>query len=254
MDLTFFDSLTQYFVVGAIIFLGQFVYASIGFGSGMVTISLLALLYGDVNLFVPFYLLLCIPTELVISVKDRDKIEFQQTRRFLIFIFPLLILGGYLLSASPDQWLVSCLGGVVVLLALYYLFFEDRFTVNLQRKGMVPLVGMLSGVLGGVYGISGPPLIFYFKMLKLDKRHFRVALLSIFLVMSLFRLCVYTVLHLYTVTVLVSCAACLPFSLLGLFLGGQAHHRIPELPFKRITSAVMLISGILLMGKSMISN
>ncbi len=80
MDLlsqTIFQGWGQYVLVGAIVFLGQFIYTAIGFGSGMVTISLLALLFGNINVFVPFFLLLCLPTELTVSFKDRDPVEIR---------------------------------------------------------------------------------------------------------------------------------------------------------------------------------
>jgi uncharacterized membrane protein YfcA len=253
LELTFFDSWSQWLIVGAVVFLGQFVYAALGFGSGMVTITLLTLLYGDVSLFVPFFLLLCIPTELLVSIQDRHRIAFGRTGWLLIFLLPTLVLGSYLLVASPQSWLAGALGGVIVLLALYYMFFEERLAFRLDWPGAMPLVGMLSGLLGGLYGISGPPLIVYFKSRRLDKAAFRVALLSIFLVMSLMRVVTYSALHLYTVAVLVSCAWSLPFSLAGLYLGGKAHHHLPERLFRRVTSGVLLLSGLLLLAKEIFS-
>ena len=253
MDLlsqTIFQGWGQYVLVGAIVFLGQFIYTAIGFGSGMVTISLLALLFGNINVFVPFFLLLCLPTELTISFKDRDHINFRRTGKFLLFIFPGLIAGSWLLKSAPDRGLVAWLGAIVTLLAVYYLFFEEKTTFTPKNPAWIPFFGSISGILGGVYGISGPPLIVYFKSLKMDKTGFRVALLSIFLAMSIFRTGVYATIHLYTLPILTSTILTLPFALLGTLTGMKAHHRIPEQLFKQFTSAVLLLSGILLLWKN----
>lgn len=253
MDLfsqTIFQGWGQYALVGLIVFLGQFIYTAIGFGSGMVTISLLTLLFGNINVFVPFFLLLCLPTELTISFKDREHVDFRRTGKFLLFIFPGLIAGAYLLKSAPDRGLVIWLGVIVSLLAVYYLFFEEKTTFTLKNPAWIPVFGSISGLLGGVYGISGPPLIVYFKALKMDKTRFRVALLSIFLAMSVFRTGVYAAIHLYTLPILTSTVLALPFALLGVLGGMKAHHRIPEQLFRQVTSVVLLVSGILLFWKN----
>ncbi len=254
MDLlsqTIFQGWGQYILVGAIVFLGQFIYTTIGFGSGMVTISLLALFFGNINIFVPFFLLLCLPTELTISFKDREHIDFHRTGKFLLFIFPGLMAGAWLLKSAPDRGLVFWLGIIVTMLALYYLFFEERATFTLKNPVWIPFFGSISGILGGVYGISGPPLIVYFKALKMDKTSFRVALLSIFLAMSIFRTGVYAAIHLYTLPIIIGTVLVLPFALLGVLAGIKAHHRIPEQLFKQIASVVLLASGVLLIWKNL---
>ncbi|NOY24138.1 MAG: sulfite exporter TauE/SafE family protein [Acidobacteria bacterium] len=248
---TIFQGWGQYLIVGVIVFLGQFIYTAIGFGSGMVTISLLALFFGNIDVFVPFFLLLCLPTELTISFKDREYIDFHRTGKFLLFIFPGLVVGAFLLKSVPDRSLVVWLGAIVAILAVYYLFFEEKTTFTLKNPAWIPFFGGISGVLGGVYGISGPPLIVYFKALKMDKTSFRVALLSIFLAMSIFRTGVYAAIHLYTLPILIGTAQALPFALLGVLAGMKAHYRIPEQLFKQIASAVLLVSGVLLIWKNL---
>ncbi len=247
---TIFQGWGGFLAVGVIVFLGQFIYAAIGFGSGMVTISLLALFFGNVNVFVPFFLLLCLPTELTITFKDREHIDFHRAWKFLLFIFPGLVAGAWLLKSAPDRGLVVWLGGIVVLLALYYLFFEEKTAFTLKNPLWIPFFGGFSGFLGGVYGISGPPLIIYFKALRMDKTAFRVAMLSIFLAMSVFRTGLYAAVHLYTLPVLVSTVYSLPFALFGVLTGMWAHRRIPEKLFRQLTSIVLLISGILLLWKN----
>ena len=81
----------------------------------------------------------------------------------------------------------------------------------------------------------------------LDKRTFRVALLSIFLAMSLVRTVCYGAIGLLPLKVISSAILALPVAALGTVAGMACHHRIPEPPFRRLTSALLLISGILLL-------
>ncbi len=249
-DITIFSSYEQLLIIGLIVLLGQFIYSCIGFGSGMVTISLLALLYGDINIFVPLFLLLCLPSEIFISIKDRKSIDFSTVKIFILFIIPTLVIGAYLLKSLSSKGLIVYLGVLVAFLGIYYLFFEEKINFVLKSKAWVFLAASLAGLLGSLYGISGPPLIIYFKSKKMDKRMFRVALMSIFLSMSIIRTFVYGGLGFYTKSLLLSFIMLLPFSFLGLFLGYKAHDYIPELIFKKITSFILFISGVLLVFKN----
>ncbi len=249
-DLTIFSSPTAYILIGLAVFLGQFVYAAVGFGSGMITISLLTLMFGQVDLFVPFFLLLCLPAELTVAIRDRRHVHFKETGTFLFYITPGLVLGAWVLKSAPDTLLLVALGVLITLLALYYLFLEDRFRFKTDSPFWVPLAGSLSGILGGLYGVSGPPLIVYFKSSGRPKRVFRAALLTIFLFMSFVRLAIYGTMQFYTVPILLSVLTTLPFAAAGVAAGMWSHERIPEARFRMMTSLMLLVSGLLLILKN----
>ena len=230
----------------------QIIYSTIGFGSGMFAISILALLYGKLELFVPFFILLCLPTELIITIKDHKLINFKKIRIFLITIIPFLFIGSLLLRQAENLIVLIILGILILTLAIYHLFLENRFKFKLKHSIWIPFFGSISGILGGLFGMAGPPLIFYFKNSKLTKRYFRVALLSIFIFMTFFRLLFYTGLNLLTKQIFMSSIIILPFSLLGLVIGYKLHTIVSEHIFKKITSIALFISGFLIILKNTI--
>lgn len=248
--MTFFQSMNQYLLIGLAVFLGQFVYAAVGFGSGMITISLLTLMFGQVDLFVPFFLLLCLPAELTVAIRDRRHVRLKETGAFLFYITPGLVIGAWVLKSAPDTLLLVALGSLITLLALYYLFFESRFRIRTDSPVWIPVAGTLSGILGGLYGVSGPPLIVYFKSSGRPKRVFRAALLTIFLFMSFFRLAIYGTMQFYTGPILISVLATVPFAAAGVAAGMWSHERISEERFRMVTSLILLISGLLLIVKN----
>jgi uncharacterized membrane protein YfcA len=253
MELTFFESTLQIIIISSIIFLSQFIYSAIGFGAGMFAISLLTLIYGDISFFVPFFVMLCFPTETYISLKDRKQIDFRHNWKFLLFIVPALFFGAFILDREGDQSLQTALGVVIIILSVYYLFFEHKISLSLKSRLWFLVFGGISGFLGGLFGMAGPPLIFYFKSIKLGKREFRVALLSLFLAMTFFRLIFYYFLDNYSWKMLYSAMFMIPFVLLGLLTGVIAHDRIPEEKFKTVTSVVLFICGILIVLKNSFS-
>jgi hypothetical protein len=61
--------------------------------------------------------------------------------------------------------------------------------------------GFASGVLGGAYGMNGPPLAIYGALRKWSPQHFRATLQAYFLPVSLMGLAGYAALGLWTATV-----------------------------------------------------
>ncbi len=247
MDFTVFGSFSQFLLAGVIIFFGQLIYAAIGFGSGMFTVTLLSLLTGNVSVVIPYFLLLCISTEFYVVATNREKLNFSLLKRFLIFLFAGLLIGSLMLKNAPDNRLLFYLGIVVITVAIYFLFFEERLDFSFREGGKTGMgAAFWAGILGGVYGISGPPIIVYLKGLKLDKQTFRTTILSVFFAMSVLRTFIYAFLGLYNFKLLLTAVVSLPFVFAGIYAGNKLHFAVPEKEFKIITSIVLLLSGIML--------
>ena len=216
----------------------------------MFAISIMAFFYGNLEFVVPFFTLVCLPTELAITIKDRKNIQFRSSWIFLIGIIPSLFLGSFLLTKSSQPIFLILLGFFIVLLSLYYFFSKNKPNYSLKHFLWIPLFSIISGVLGGLFGMAGPPLIFYYQNQNINKSQFRVALLSIFSVMSLFRILFYSVLNIIDIGLLISCFVIMPFSLLGLWVGNQFHKKIPEGIFENFVVIVLCISGLLIIIKN----
>jgi len=123
---TFYTSLGHWAAVGGIVFLGQLSYATLGFGAGMISITLLVLIYGNTKFVVPFYILVCLPTEIAIAYRDREAIDVGRSLKIMGFIIPTLFLGTLVLDRVASVLIDASLGGVIALLALYFLVWEDQ--------------------------------------------------------------------------------------------------------------------------------
>ncbi|MBU0504998.1 sulfite exporter TauE/SafE family protein, partial [bacterium] len=222
------------------------------FGSGMFAISLLGLFFGHLEIFVPLFVLVCFPTEIFICIKDRKHFSFKKNYLYILLTIPFIILGSYLLTVVPSRWPLVFLGVVIVTLAIYFLSYENKIKWQFKSpKWQIPF-GSLSGLMGSVYGIGGPPLIIYLKGLKLTKREFRAMCVSVFFAMSVIRLPAFLGMGLLTHDIMKAWFFILPFSLLGVFIGHSLHKKLSEKRFKRMTSAILLINGLLLIAKNLL--
>lgn len=248
---TMFSGVEQFLVIGVIVLISQIIYATIGFGSGMFAISIMAFLYGNLEFVVPFFTVLCLPTEAAITYKDRKLINLKSMWSFLAIIIPALFVGSLLLKNSDNEIYLIILGFIIITLALYTLFERGSSRFSFKQYFWVPIFGSIAGVIGALFGMAGPPLIFYFKHKKMNKREFRIALLSIFSVMTIFKLLFYTILKIITFDIIMTSLFALPFALVGLFIGNRFHDLFPERLFKVLTSIALAVSGVIIIIKNL---
>ncbi|MBU1244767.1 sulfite exporter TauE/SafE family protein [Myxococcota bacterium] len=241
-----FSSVEELLLVAAIVALGQIVYALAGFGSGMVSVSLFALAFGDLKFFVPMFLLLCLPTEVAVTWQSRSLQDWRRTALVLAAALPTLALGAWLLGAVDSSRLAFFLGLLIVVLGLYYLLLEARLRFSFTQKWHLLAASATGGILGGLFGVAGPPLILYFKSLRLDKDAFRAALIGIWLCMTCVKIPMYAGLGLYSVRSLWWALVLLPASFAGARAGMLLHQRVSEAAFRRFTSLLLIASGVLL--------
>jgi uncharacterized membrane protein YfcA len=106
--------------------------------------------------------------------------------------------------------------------------------------------GLASGVLAGLFGTGGPPVILYYRYRGLDKQAFRAVLLAVFLATSVVRIPTYFASGIAGIPSVVSALLVLPVCLVGLVVGHRLHVAISERSFRRGTALVLAILGILL--------
>jgi uncharacterized membrane protein YfcA len=108
-------------------------------------------------------------------------------------------------------------------------------------------VGMISGLLTGLFGTGGPPLILYYQLRGVDKAAFRGNLMAIFLLMTAVRVPSYVAFGLVTEPRMWSALTVMPAVIAGAVIGNRIHLRIEEATFRRLVSAALLLIGLLLL-------
>ena len=262
-----FPSLTI-FVLSSLIMVGaQLIYAAVGFGAGMFSITLLAMLLPDLAGTVTTLFLLTLVTELwVLSRTWRDG-----DLRILLGLLPTtalgLWLGSVVLVTGDVTWLKRLLGALILGSGVWFLL-DERARIRAtgpapegpsraggdapplaRRRGSVWLslpVGLASGTLAGLFGMGAPPVIMFLKKHRLDKGAFRATLLWYFLIMSVFRGPIYVQAGILTGDELHAALWLLPASLLGVVLGLVTHRRMSEWHFGAAVSILLIILGALL--------
>jgi len=258
--MTLDPSLAVIAICSIICFVAATIVGFSGFGFALIAVPILTL-FLDIQFVVPLVLFLAFFSVLVLSANKLHFFKDSKTIITFIAILAGMILGitkgAQLLASSDTAILKKILGIVVILFALHILSRtrEKRIPKQLRGHGFLinacvaPLVGILSGLGGGLFGTSGPPLVIYIDHFAEDKSAFRAQLLILFVLHDIFRTYVYIREGLLNVEVLKFALWLLPAVCLGLFLGSKMHFQVSEKTFGRAIAAMLLVSGLLLIAR-----
>jgi uncharacterized membrane protein YfcA len=243
---TIFDSIPQFVIVCLILAVAEMVYVLLGFGAGLIAVGTMALLLPELKDAVVLLLLVNLPAELWVVRSSWRQISWRGVLVIFVGVALGIPLGTWWLRWGDARFLLIVLGVFLVAVGGIFLFIRAPRGRRMAPWTTVP-VGVLSGVLTGLFGTGGPPLILYYQLSGADKVAFRGHLMAIFLLMTTVRVPSYAVFGLITAPRLWSALAVMPAVILGALLGNSIHLRIEEATFRRLVSAALLLIGLLLL-------
>jgi len=222
------------------------VYVLLGFGAGLIAVGTLALVLPELKDVVVLLLLVNLPAELWVVRSSWREISWRRVLILFVGVAVGIPLGTWFLQWGDPGFLLIVLGLFLVVVGAVFLL-----TPKSRGSGLPPWTasptGLLSGILTGLFGTGGPPLIIYYQLSGVDKTAFRSNLMAIFLLMTTVRVPSYALFGLITAPRLWSALAVMPAALLGAFIGNHIHLRLKETTFRRMVSAALILIGLLLL-------
>ena len=252
MPQVIFHSVPEYLVACLVMAVAQMVYVLFGFGSGLISVGLLALVFPSLQDVVVMLLLVNLPAEMFVVLRSWKVVAWGGVAALCAGIFVGIPVGTAVLQGGEASFVLTLLGGFLVAAGSVFLAFPEGRRVR-WPAGVAPPVGLLSGVLTGLFGTGGPPLILYYQLSGVAKEAFRGSFMTIFLLKTLVRVPSYALGGLLTVPRIWSGLAVLPAVLLGIWLGNRIHLRISESKFRRAVSIALVAIGVLLLGQRLAS-
>jgi uncharacterized protein len=181
------DPITLHVLV--IVFIATLIRSAFGFGEALVAVPLLAF-YIPLEVAAPLAVLVSITVAGVIVIQDWKKIHLQSTAWLFLSTLLGIPLGILLLTNSHQRIVKGALGVIILAFSVYSLTGQrliGRAPVELRRdsRAWLFVCGFCAGVLGGAYGMNGPPLVVYGTMRRWSAQHFRATLQGYFLPASI---------------------------------------------------------------------
>ena len=229
-----------------IIFISFFIRSLTGFGSALVGIPLLAMIF-DLKFAVPLEALLEIGLSALLLRNVYKSISKTTLIPLIIGTIIGSLMGAYILYSFANIYLKRALGVAIILFALNLLAGKTGNNIKPLPSGWGVLAGGIGGVLGGLFGTSGPAFVMYLAYKLKTKEVLRASLIGLFAIDYSWRVVVYATTGLLTMEILKFALLLTPALILGTILGHKIHFKINEDRFRQIVSAILLVSGIFLL-------
>ena len=234
-------------LVVAILFAATFVRSSFGFGEALVAVPLLALLI-PVEVAAPVAVLLSITVAAIVVVEDWRSIHLGSAVWLVLATFAGIPLGLLLLTRAPEIVVKALLGLVIVSFSTYSLARSHRLALHDNRLAW--LFGLAAGILGGAYGMNGPPLVVFGTLRRWTPVQFRATLQGYFLPASMVVMAGYWMTGLWVPDVTRYYLMALPAALVAIALGRALNRRLHAASFLVYVHALLVITGLVLLAQT----
>lgn len=237
----------RYGLLCLLVFITYFQESVTGFGCTVLALPFAVLLLGGVSAAKPVLVMLALVLNLGITLLSRKRIVWKETLIIIVLVVAGLPVGMWMAGHLPETWLKLILGVFMIAIGIQGLLtIGNGVSTKASRRTRLLASGFLpiGGIIHGAFASGGPLVVIYATRALADKSVFRVTLAMSFVLINGLVITTWAKQHILTMHHVYLAAMCLPFTLVGLFIGDKVHYKLPELTFKRIVYGVLSIAGV----------
>jgi uncharacterized protein len=233
-----------------VVFFATLIRSTFGFGEGLIAVPLLALMI-PIEIAAPVVVLLSITIAAVVVVQDWRKIHVRSTGWLLAPTVIGIPLGVWLLTSGHQRLVKAALAVVIIAFSGYSLLSAQLGVkppqLDHDSRPWLLGCGFVAGVLGGAYGMNGPPLVLYGAMRRWSPQHFRATLQGYFLPASVVAMAGFWLAGLWVPAVTHYFLLSLTVAIPAIFLGRALNHRLRGDAFLKIVHGGLVCVGLVLL-------
>lgn len=229
-------------------FCAFFVKGLCGFANTLVFTTILSFGNSNVNIS-PVELMLGYPSNAILVWKERKSIKWGICLPLAALVILGSIPGALFLKNSDTMTIKIVFGFVIIGIGIEMLVREFQSGKIKQSKIVLGIIGVLSGLLCGLYGI-GALLGAYVNRVTDDSSSFKANICVVFLAENTFRIIFYSVWGIISFQTFKQVIFLIPFMLLGLALGMFSSKILDDKLVKKLVIIMLIISGISLVINS----
>ncbi|MBR4445693.1 MAG: sulfite exporter TauE/SafE family protein [Solobacterium sp.] len=230
-------------------FAAFFIKGLCGFANTLVFTSVMA--FAEANKSIsPVELLLGYPANLYMAYRNRKGLDYKTVLTCAVCMVLGAIPGALFLKRANVALVQMIFGAVVLVVAIGMWKEGDQGTVRKDPAAVKIVLGVLSGVLCGMFGI-GVLLAAYLQRTSRDIREFRANISAIFFLENTFRIMTYGWTGILTQDVLVKACLLVPAGALGLLCGIWCSEKMDSAKARQAVILVLIVSGCAMIIKNL---
>ena len=230
-------------------FIAALIRSALGFGEALVAVPLLAFCI-PVKVAAPLAVLASITIALMVVVQDWKKIDLASSSWLVFSTLFGIPVGLWFLTSNHPRAVKAALALIIIAFTIFSLAKGRPKPQRGESRGWLLFCGFCAGVLGGAYGMNGPPLAIYGAMRRWPAQHFRATLQAYFLPASLIGMAGYWTAGLWTPAVTHYYLLSLPVTVPAVLLGRVINHRLHGDAFRKYVYLSLAVIGCVLLAQA----
>ena len=226
----------------------SFIQRTIGFGFGIFIMTALPFLMPSYAEAVTLSGLLSLTSATVIMFKYVKYVTWKRILPIMVAFAVFSTIAVVLLDRIEGPAMRITLGLMLIFLSFYFSFFKDKIQKIIRPTAGWQLgAGSLSGIMGGLFGMQGPPVVLYLIASEPTKDHY-MGMIQTYAVLTNVTMVISRAFNGY-VTPDVSTAYLYGLGglVIGVLAGNWAYKRIPNRIFTYVVYAYIGISGAIIL-------
>ncbi len=225
----------------------SFVQRTIGFGFGIFIMSALPFLMPSYGEAVTLSGLLSLTSATVVMLKYIKYVTWQRLLPMVAAFVLFSTIAICLLDRIEGQSMRIFLGIMLIIISIYFTFFKEKLQKIIRPTKRWQLgTGSVSGIMGGLFGMHGPPVVLYLISSEPDKDHYMGMIQTYAVITNITMIIVRAISGYVTPAVGTTYLYGLSGLAIGIIAGNWAYSRIPNRLFTYIVYAYICISGIII--------
>lgn len=232
-----------------VIFVATLIRSAFGFGEALIAVPLLVLRI-PLDVAAPLAVLMSITVAAIVLVQDWRSVQFRSTIWLVLSTVAGLPIGLWLLTNAHQQVVKAALAILLIGFSLYSLLGRRPPVLHDDHRMWLAGCGFTAGILGGAYGMNGPPLAIYGAMRRWTAQQFRATLQGYFLPASLVGMLGYWMAGLWTARVTRYYLLSLPAAIPAIVLGRVLNQRLRGDSFLKYVYLGLLVIAVVLLAQA----
>lgn len=227
--------------VALVLLISTFTQTLAGFGSALVSMSILPSLLG-ILVASPLVAMMAITLESILLLRLRGAMNLRAVWRLSLAALVGIPIG-LVLARSIDEDLVLTILGVILVGYALYALITPRLP-ELKHPIWAFAFGLVGGILSGAYNVAGPAAVIYGNCRRWSPAEFRSNLQAFFLINDSFVLINHGLAGNLQPSVWSYYLVALPAIVLGIFFGLKLDRRINPSLFRKMVQILLIVMGL----------